>query len=173
MHPDDRARTVEVVDAQINRGERVQNFEIAVPPQGRQLSHVVVALEAGRRPHVRHRARRHRRRAPPPRRCARPRSNSKRASQQRTRELAQANESLRKSERRFRALIEHGSDSIALIDADSRILYLSPAVTNVEGYQPEELLGRLGTEHTHPDDLPVLARRASRSCSRSRASRSR
>ena len=68
-----------------------------------------------------------------------------------------ANETLRKSERRFRALIEHGSDSIAMIDTDSRILYLSPAVTNVEGYQPEELLGRLGTEHTHPDDLPMLA----------------
>ena len=52
-----------------------------------------------------------------------------------------ANESLRKSERRFRALIEHGSDSIAMIDTNSRIIYLSPAVTNIEGYQPEELLG--------------------------------
>ena len=72
-------------------------------------------------------------------------------------QLAAANDSLRKSERRFRALIEHGADSIALIDADNRILYLSPAVTNVEGYTPEELLGRTGTEHTHPDDLPVLA----------------
>jgi PAS domain S-box-containing protein len=72
-------------------------------------------------------------------------------------QLAAANESLRKSERRFRALIEHGADSIALIDADNRILYLSPAVTHVEGYSPEELLGRTGMEHTHPDDLPVLA----------------
>jgi PAS domain S-box-containing protein len=72
-------------------------------------------------------------------------------------QLAAANESLRKSERRFRALIEHGADSIALIDAGNRILYLSPAVTNVEGYAPEELLGRTGMEHTHPDDLPVLA----------------
>jgi PAS domain S-box-containing protein len=76
--------------------------------------------------------------------------------EQRTAELAQANETLRKSERRFRALIEHGSDSIALIDAGNKILYLSPAVANVEGYQPEELLGHLGTEHTHPDDLPVI-----------------
>jgi PAS domain S-box-containing protein len=76
---------------------------------------------------------------------------------ERTRELARANESLRTSERRFRALIENGSDSIAMIDADNRILYLSPAVKTVEGYEPEELLGRLGTEHTHPDDLPVIA----------------
>ncbi|HET9862684.1 MAG TPA: PAS domain S-box protein [Steroidobacteraceae bacterium] len=77
--------------------------------------------------------------------------------EQRTAELAAANESLRRSERRFRALIEHGADSIALIDADNRILYLSPAVTHVEGYLPEELLGHTGMEHTHPDDLPILA----------------
>ena len=76
---------------------------------------------------------------------------------ERTRALAEANESLRKSERRFRALIENGTDSIALIDGQNRILYLSPAVSNVEGYTPDELLGRSGTEHTHPDDLPALA----------------
>jgi PAS domain S-box-containing protein len=77
--------------------------------------------------------------------------------EQRTAELAAANLSLQGSERRFRALIEHGADSIALIDAENRILYLSPAVAHVEGYLPEELLGRTGIEHTHPDDLPVLA----------------
>ncbi len=76
---------------------------------------------------------------------------------ERTGALADAYDTLRKSERRFRALIENGSDSIALVDADNRILYLSPAVANVEGYSPDELLGRRGTEHTHPDDLPVLA----------------
>lgn len=75
---------------------------------------------------------------------------------ERTAELAAANETLRRSERRFRALIENGSDSIALIDEANRILYLSPAVTAVEGYAPEELIGRSGTEHTHPDDLPLV-----------------
>ena len=78
--------------------------------------------------------------------------------EERTRALAEANETLHKSERRFRALIEHGSDSIALIDSNNRILYLSPAVTQVEGYQPHELLGHNGLEHTHPDDLPVIGR---------------
>ena len=77
---------------------------------------------------------------------------------ERTSALARANETLEKSERRFRALIEHGSDSIALIDAENRILYMSPAVAHVEGYQPEELVGRNGLEHTHPDDLPVIGR---------------
>lgn len=59
-------------------------------------------------------------------------------------------------EARFRALIEHSSDSVALIDADNRIMYLSPSVTAVEGYLPEELIGHSGIEHTHPDDLPIV-----------------
>jgi PAS domain S-box-containing protein len=78
--------------------------------------------------------------------------------EERTRELQESNAAVARSERRFRALIEHGSDSIALIDSDNTIRYLSPAVANVEGYQPEELVGRNGLEHTHPDDLPVIER---------------
>jgi PAS domain S-box-containing protein len=77
---------------------------------------------------------------------------------ERTRALEQANETLRQSERRFRALIEHGSDIIALVDAKARFLYLSPAVETVEGYRPEELVGRCADELSHPDDLPVLRR---------------
>jgi len=156
QHPDDLARTHEVVDRQVVHGERVENFESRFrhkdgtyrmlswrsKPQGgllyataRDVTDAAAAANALREAkeqlevHV----------------------------AQRTAELALANDTLRKSERRFRALIEHGSDSIALIDADNRILYLSPAVAHVEGYQPEELLGRLGTEHTHPDDLPVIS----------------
>ena len=155
QHPEDRARTVEIVDAQINRGERVQNFESrflhkdgtyrvlswrSKPADGlmyataRDVTDAHAAAVALREAKEQLEVR----------------------VEQRTRELAAANESLRKSERRFRALIEHGSDSIAMIDNDSRIIYLSPAVTNVEGYQPEELLGRLGTDLTHPDDLPII-----------------
>ncbi len=71
-------------------------------------------------------------------------------------ERKQAEEALRESERRFRALIEHSSDGIAVIDADNNILYLSPAVATVEGYTAEELIGRNGIENTHSDDLPLL-----------------
>ena len=59
----------------------------------------------------------------------------------RTTELARANESLQRNERRFRALIEHGSDSFALVDGTGKIRYLSPAVRSVEGYEPDELIG--------------------------------
>jgi PAS domain S-box-containing protein len=78
---------------------------------------------------------------------------------ERTRELEQSTAAVQRSERRFRALIEHGSDSIALTDLERRILYMSPAVTNVEGYRPEELVGTDAAEHTHPDDVEVLQRR--------------
>ncbi len=71
-------------------------------------------------------------------------------------ERKNAEEILRDSEYRFRTLIEHGSDSISLIDKNNHILYLSPSVKSVEGYEPEELIGRSGIENTHPDDLPVI-----------------
>ena len=155
MHPDDRPRATHELERQMKFGERVENFEARFrhkdgsyrmlswrsAPQGdlmyataRDVTDAAAAAQEVR--------------------GAKEQLEAHVA--QRTAELAQVNENLRKSERRFRALIEHGSDSIALIDADNRILYLSPAVTNVEGYEPEELLGRLGTEHTHPDDLPVI-----------------
>ncbi len=75
---------------------------------------------------------------------------------ERTAELEKVNAELAMRERRFRALIENGSDSIALIDQDNRILYLSPAVQNVEGYKPEELIGKVGPDNTHPDDVPLV-----------------
>src|SRR6187549_2001691 len=36
---------------------------------------------------------------------------------------------------------------------------MSPAVLNVEGYTPEELVGTDAADHTHPDDIPILQRR--------------
>ena len=65
-------------------------------------------------------------------------------------------DTLRDSERRFRALLEHSADSISMIDQNNRILHLSPAVAAVEGYAAEELIGRNGIENTHPDDLPLV-----------------
>jgi PAS domain S-box-containing protein len=155
QHPEDLAKTYDVVDRQIHRGERVENFISrfrhkdgtyrvlswrSKPLDGfmyataRDVTDDAAAAEALREAKEQLEVR----------------------VEQRTHELALANETLRKSERRFRALIEHGSDSIAMIDSNSQLIYLSPAVVNVEGYQPEELLGRLGTDLTHPDDLPVL-----------------
>jgi PAS domain S-box-containing protein len=67
-----------------------------------------------------------------------------------------ATDALRLNERRFRALIERSTDGIAVIDASNRILYLSPAVAQIEGYSVEELAGKNGFDHTHPDDRPLV-----------------
>ena len=75
---------------------------------------------------------------------------------ERTRELQESTEVVKHSERRFRALVEHSSDGVVLIDSQARVVYLSPAVRNVEGYEPEELIGQRGNVNAHPDDAPQL-----------------
>jgi len=52
-----------------------------------------------------------------------------------------AEETLRESEQRFRALVENSSDVVTMLDADGRILYISPSVRHVFGHQPGDLLG--------------------------------
>lgn len=66
-------------------------------------------------------------------------------------ERKESERALRESEERFRSLIEHSHDAIALFSATGKILYASPSTTNVLGYQPEELVGRKSTEFVRPD----------------------
>ncbi len=68
-------------------------------------------------------------------------------------EKRRAEQALRDSERRFRALIEHSSDIIALIGAEGTILYESPSASRIVGYAPEELVGEKMFGWIHPDDL--------------------
>jgi PAS domain S-box-containing protein len=64
-----------------------------------------------------------------------------------------ANEALRVSERRFRAIIENSYDALALLDPAATIRYASPSTARVLGHAPEEFVGRNGFEFMHPDDL--------------------
>ncbi len=51
-------------------------------------------------------------------------------------------ESIARSEKKFRALIENSMDGVALYSAEGRILFLSPAASRIFGYPPSELLGK-------------------------------
>ena len=64
-----------------------------------------------------------------------------------------AEQRLLASERRFRALIEHGSDGIVLFSPEAEILYSSPSSLRILGYTPEELVGRNVFDMMHPEDL--------------------
>src|SRR5260370_1799562 len=70
--------------------------------------------------------------------------------------LKQAEEALRRSERHFRALIEKGQDIIAVLDAEGIVLYQSPSVQRVLGYDPTEMVGKRAIDFVHPDDRTRL-----------------
>ena len=56
------------------------------------------------------------------------------------------------NEHRFRALIENGVSVYAITGRDGSILYESPSLKRVYGYDPEELVGTNILEQVHPDD---------------------
>ncbi len=60
------------------------------------------------------------------------------------------------NDRLFRVLIEQSSDIIVLINAQGRIMYISPSVTPIMGYPPDELLGCHARAFVHPDDLAMM-----------------
>ena len=67
---------------------------------------------------------------------------------------ARAEEARRQGEERFRALIEHGADAVALIAPDGTLLFASQSTQRLLGFPPAELVGRPSSERVHPDDIP-------------------
>jgi PAS domain S-box-containing protein/diguanylate cyclase (GGDEF)-like protein len=72
-------------------------------------------------------------------------------------ERRRAEEALAARERRFRALVEHAADGIAVRDAEGMLRYVSPAITQITGYSAEELLGTATDLRMPPDERPALA----------------
>src|SRR5919205_395689 len=59
----------------------------------------------------------------------------------------------------FRALIEHASDMLTLIDAGRRIRYTSPSTMRILGYQPEALVDQGVARFVHPDERSTMLER--------------
>ena len=60
---------------------------------------------------------------------------------------------LRKSEARFRSLVQNASDLITLIDRTGTVVFVSPAIRSILGYEPEERVGAHVFDLVHPDDV--------------------
>lgn len=56
------------------------------------------------------------------------------------------------TQNRYRALIEHSSDLVAIIDEDGVFKYVSPATRDVLDYEPEVFVGELSYGFAHPED---------------------
>lgn len=64
-----------------------------------------------------------------------------------------AEEALRESEERFRAVFESAGTGMALTDPDGRFLEANAAFEGILGYSEEELKGKTFAEVTYPDDV--------------------
>jgi PAS domain S-box-containing protein len=68
-------------------------------------------------------------------------------------ERKQADESLQKSEDRYRTLVENASDIVFRTDDTGHFTFVNPAVLRVTGYGKEEIIGKHYRKLIHPDML--------------------
>jgi len=73
-------------------------------------------------------------------------------------ERKEAEAALRESEERFRALVQHGSDMITVLDADGLVIYASPSAASILGWHEGEYVGRSTFALLHPDDRERVRR---------------
>lgn len=62
------------------------------------------------------------------------------------------------SEKRFRSLIECGSDLVLLIDSRGTITYISPSIKQLAGYEVEEIMGRNFLEFVNPENAQAAVK---------------
>ncbi len=67
-----------------------------------------------------------------------------------------AQEMLKKSEERYKNLVENINDVIVTLDVNGTITYISPVVNKYLGYKPEELTGKDFAQFIHRDDVDFV-----------------
>src|SRR5271170_5471218 len=67
--------------------------------------------------------------------------------------LREAEMELIRREKYFRTLTENSLDILTILDRDGVVIYKSPSVKTVLGYETTELIGKSIFDHIHPEDL--------------------
>ena len=73
--------------------------------------------------------------------------------EERTKELEEATEGLRRSERYYRSLIRNAGDMIDILNDDFTLRWGSPSAGRITGYMPEDIYGKNILDYIHADDI--------------------
>ncbi|WP_170843836.1 PAS domain S-box protein [Mesobacillus persicus] len=60
---------------------------------------------------------------------------------------------LKRSEEKFRSMVQYASDIISIVDQHGVILYQSPSSERILGFKPEEIIGLRGFNNNHPNEI--------------------
>lgn len=82
-------------------------------------------------------------------------------------QLAEAQQRAVQSEERFKGVIEHAHEIMLLVDADSTVVYASPAFGRQSGYEEWEILGQSLFDFIHTDDVAQSQKRFAEVCAAS------
>jgi len=67
-----------------------------------------------------------------------------------------AEQQVKDSEIRFKTIIQESFDAVLITDAETKMIYSSPSITNVLGYRAEDLEGKRGFDYIHPSFLRAM-----------------
>jgi len=68
----------------------------------------------------------------------------------------EAEKALKKSEEKYRELVEQLDQVVFTTDKDGNLVYVSSFIEKMAGYHPDDMLGQHFSKYIHPDDLPGL-----------------
>jgi PAS domain S-box-containing protein len=81
------------------------------------------------------------------------RSHLEELVEERTRELGETTEELRRSESYYSSLIRNAVDMIVILNVDFTLRWGSSSSARITGYSPEDIYGRNILDFVHPDDI--------------------
>ena len=71
-------------------------------------------------------------------------------------ERKRAQDELKESEEKYRLIVENTRDIMFTLNLDEKLVYISPAIKKVLGFNPDEFIGHTFQSIVHPDDIPAL-----------------